>query len=83
MVRIDGLRTRGQRDITHRFYHMDGFPVVKDPLSRPDSIAATFRKRVASGLQTARSFVIPNQDEQASETTDFELVTWLVIKAEA
>ncbi len=47
-----------------------------------DSIAATFRKRVASGLQTARSFVIPNHNEQASETTDFELVTWLVIKAE-
>ena len=46
-----------------------------------DSIAATFTKRVASGLQTARSFVIPNQTEQASETTDFELVTWLVIKS--
>ena len=46
-----------------------------------DSIAATFRKRVASGLQAARAFIIPNQDEQASETTDFELVTWLVIKA--
>ena len=47
-----------------------------------DSIAPTFPKRVASGLQTARSFVIPNHDEQASDTTDFELVTWLVIKAE-
>ena len=62
---------------------MDDFPVVKDPLSRPDSIAVTFRKRIASGLQTAHSFVIPNQDEQASATTNFELVTWLVIKAEA
>ena len=70
--------------MTHRFYRMDGFPVVKEtPYPGSDSIAATFRKRVASGLQTARSFVIPNQDEQASETTDFELVTWLVIKAEA
>lgn len=46
-----------------------------------DSIAATFRKRVATGLQTARSFIIPNHDEQANETTDFELVTWLVIKS--
>ena len=46
-----------------------------------DSIAATFTKRVASGLQTARSFVIPNHNQQASETTDFELITWLVIKA--
>jgi SNF2 family DNA or RNA helicase len=45
------------------------------------SIAATFSKRVATGLQTGRSFVIPNHDEQANETTDFELITWLVIKA--
>jgi len=46
-----------------------------------DSIVATFRKRVAAGLQGGRSFVIPNRHEQAHETTDFELVTWLVIKA--
>lgn len=46
-----------------------------------DSIAATFRKRVATGLQTARSFVVPDEDEQANETTDFELVSWLVIKS--
>ena len=43
------------------------------------SIAATFRKRVATGLQSGRSFVIPKQEEQADEATDFELVTWLVI----
>jgi hypothetical protein len=24
---------RGRRDMTHRFYRMDGFPAVKDPLS--------------------------------------------------
>lgn len=46
-----------------------------------ESIAATFVKRVTSGLQSARSFVIPNRDQQANATTDFELVTWLVIKA--
>jgi hypothetical protein len=46
-----------------------------------DSIVATFRKRVAAGLQSGRGFVIPSQREQASEKTDFELVTWLVIKA--
>jgi len=45
-----------------------------------DSIVATFRKRMATGLQTGRGFIIPNQEDQASETTDFELVTWLVIK---
>jgi hypothetical protein len=44
------------------------------------SIAATFRKRVAGGLQSGRGFVIPDQDEQATENSDFELVTWLVIK---
>ncbi|MBI4660665.1 MAG: DEAD/DEAH box helicase, partial [Verrucomicrobia bacterium] len=44
------------------------------------SIVATFRKRVAAGLQTGRSFKIPDQKDQASDTTDFELATWLVIK---
>jgi len=45
-----------------------------------ESIAATFRKRVAAGLQSGRGFVIPNQQAQATETSEFELVTWLVIK---
>ena len=45
-----------------------------------ESVVATFRKRVATGLQTGRSFKIPEQKDQASDTTDFELVTWLVIK---
>jgi SNF2 family DNA or RNA helicase len=46
-----------------------------------DSIAKTFQKRVAAGLQTSRDFVIPNQQDQAKETTDFDLITWLVIKS--
>jgi hypothetical protein len=46
-----------------------------------DSIAATFRKRVAGGLQTGRSFVIPDHEQQATEDSDFELVTWLVIQS--
>jgi hypothetical protein len=45
-----------------------------------ESIVATFRKRVATGLQSGRSFKIPDQKDQALETTDFELVTWLVIR---
>ena len=45
-----------------------------------DSIARTFQKRVAAGLQSGRGFKIPNQEEQARDTTDFDLVTWLVIK---
>ena len=44
------------------------------------SIARTFQKRVAAGLQSGRDFVIPNQQDQAKDTTNFELVTWLVIK---
>ena len=46
-----------------------------------ESIAITFRKRLAGGLQADRSFVIPDQSAQADETTYFELITWLVIKA--
>ncbi len=45
-----------------------------------DSVALTFRHRVASGLQSGRSFLIPELSAQADETTHFELVTWLVIK---
>lgn len=44
------------------------------------SVAAMFRKRIASGLQSGRGFIIPEQSAQANETTDFELVTWLMIK---
>ncbi len=44
------------------------------------SIARTFQKRVAAGMQTSREFVIPKETEQARELTDFELVTWIVIK---
>ena len=45
-----------------------------------DSLAATFRKRAASGLQSGRGFVLPDAKEQVHEKTDLELVTWLVIK---
>ncbi len=44
------------------------------------SLAATFRKRVATGLQTGRGFVIPNEQDQVHENTELDLVTWLVIK---
>jgi superfamily II DNA or RNA helicase len=45
-----------------------------------NSIANTFRSRAASGLQSGRGFVLPNQQDQVHEQTDLELVTWLVIK---
>lgn len=44
------------------------------------SIAATFKKRLAAGLTAGRDFVIPDRSEQAKDDSDFELVTWLVIK---
>jgi len=48
--------------------------------SAVDSIAKTFQKRVAAGLQTGRDFIIPDHQPKANETADFELVTWLVIQ---
>ena len=44
-----------------------------------DSLAATFRKRAASGLLTGRGFILPNAHEQVNEETGLELITWLVI----
>jgi len=44
------------------------------------SITATFKKRLAAGLQVGRDFVIPDQNRQVGSDDDFELVTWLVIK---
>lgn len=45
-----------------------------------DSLAATYRKRAASGLQSGRGFVLPNAQQQVHDKTELELVTWLVIK---
>jgi hypothetical protein len=44
-----------------------------------ECIGRTFQRRVASGLQTKRDFVLPSEDEQARDTTDFLLISWLVI----
>ena len=40
---------------------------------------ATFQKRLASGLQHSRQFVLPTVDEQPQPDSVFELVTWLVL----
>ena len=45
-----------------------------------EAIATTFRKRVASSLQSSRSFVLPDEQDQISENSDLELITWLVVK---
>ncbi len=45
-----------------------------------NAIVRTFQKRTAAGLQSGRSFVIPDKTEQAKDSSDFELITWLVIQ---
>jgi SNF2 family DNA or RNA helicase len=45
-----------------------------------DSVAVTFRRRAASGLQSGRSFVLPDEKEQVNENSDLDLITWLVVK---
>ena len=46
-----------------------------------ESITATFQKRLASGLQQSRQFVLPTMTEQPQPDSAFELVTWLVLLA--
>jgi hypothetical protein len=45
-----------------------------------DSIAATFRKRSAAALLAGRGGVLPELAKQATETANFDLVTWLVVQ---
>jgi hypothetical protein len=45
-----------------------------------DAIVSTYRKRVMHHLLSGRNAILPDQQLQVSETTDFELITWLVIK---
>jgi hypothetical protein len=53
------------------------FSLVKKAV---DSIASTFRRRAAAGLQSGRGFVLPDLQDQVREQDDVELVTWLVVK---
>lgn len=45
-----------------------------------NAIVRTFQKRTAAGLQSGRGFIIPDKQDQASSASDFDLVTWLIIK---
>lgn len=47
------------------------------------SIAGTFRKRAIGHLHSGRGAVLPDHDKQASEATEFELITWLAIVSPA
>ena len=44
------------------------------------SISYTYEKRAFGSLRSGRGGVLPLKDEQVGDTTDFELVTWLVIR---
>ena len=44
------------------------------------AIERSFKKRLAQNLQTDRSATLLDQSYQVNDTTDFELITWLVIK---
>jgi len=44
------------------------------------SIEERFRRRLAGGLLTSRAAVLPAQSQQVTDKTDFELITWLVIR---
>ena len=46
-----------------------------------DSIVYTFKRRAATTLQSGRGGVLVPQSQQASEDSEFELITWLVIKS--
>jgi hypothetical protein len=43
------------------------------------SIAGTFSRRAMAGLRASRSGQLPERAKQVTSTTDFDLITWLVI----
>jgi len=45
-----------------------------------ESFTNTFKKRAISALQTGRGGLLPEQSKQINQATDFELISWLVIK---
>jgi SNF2 family DNA or RNA helicase len=46
------------------------------------SFHSMFQRKLAHGLQSGRGFVIPKQSEQPADVSDFELISWLVIKGD-
>ena len=45
-----------------------------------DALVAGYRKRLGGALQSGRGVKLPTLEEQVHDASDFELVTWLVIK---
>ena len=44
------------------------------------SVEATFRKRTVNNLLSSRNGLLTDSGKQISATTDFDLITWLVIR---
>jgi len=44
------------------------------------AIESSYRKRTVNKLQEGRGAVLPGLEEQVTDKTDFELITWLVIQ---
>jgi SNF2 family DNA or RNA helicase len=47
-----------------------------------DAIVAGYHKRLGGALQSGRGARLPTLEEQVHDASDFELVTWLVIKGD-
>jgi hypothetical protein len=45
-----------------------------------DAIASMFRKRAAASLLSSRSGLLTEADKQVTSRSDFDLITWLVIR---
>ena len=46
------------------------------------SLGHTYKRRAIGNLLSGRSGTLPKKQQQVNKTTDFELITWLVIKSE-
>lgn len=64
------LETRNGEDVTHYS------ELLKKAIA---SIERTFTKRAVAGLFESRGAILPEKARQVSQTTDFELITWLIV----
>ena len=44
------------------------------------SVETTFRRRAVTNLLSSRSGLLTDSGKQVSSTTEFDLITWLVIR---
>jgi SNF2 family DNA or RNA helicase len=70
LCRLFDQRTQDGADMTHATELLE---------KAVQSITRTFKKRMASHLMSGRGAKLPDKQEQVHQTTDFDLITWLVI----